>query len=268
MRTRIALAVAALALLPLGAPADDDGGDPESRLLATGKLFAAASHDFSCSLVNKDPSENVTVTLELKNPDGTTYINPSTFQPATLQTTLAPFEAAMLTAPAAFGGGQTTLYCWADVPFEAIVFGAFLVRDGQDRATAAVPLKEDVVAAARSLDAGLEDIHAKIDALGPGPVTGRMGTESCFGPRTVLPEELLESTIGCFGSQLATGGGCRVLDASGQGQPGFSTYRDSPSGIGSEPGGWQCRWRNNNAVSVEAEFCVDIVCADALVAVE
>ncbi len=263
MRTRIFLAAVLAAALPFVALADDDGGDPDNRLLASGKLFAASSHDFSCSLVNKNPSENVTVTLELKNPDGTTYINPSTFQPATLQTTLLPFEAAMLTAPAAFTG-TTTLYCWADVPFEAIVFGAFLVRDAGDRASSAVPLQEDVVAAAREIGEGLQDIHTKVDAIDPaGPLTGRMLVETCDSGTSEVPPggEASRSAL-CASGQLVTGGGCQVLDSTlSSGVPGFSTFENAPLGSSATPTSWSCAWRNNGTTEM-VRFCVEVICAD------
>ena len=258
MRTRCALVVAAVLACALHASATQ-------RILSTGKLHAAQSHDFSCSVVNKDPGNNVSVTLELKNPDGTTYVNPATFQPATLQTTLLPFEAAMLTAPAAFVG-DTTLYCWADVPFEAIVFGAFLVRDAGDRATSAVPLQEDVVDAAQNLGEGLETIHAAVDAIEPaGPLTGRMLMEVLdVGASTIPPGGTAAKSATCLGIQVALGGGCRALDQTGTSpQIDFSAFEDAPLGNLVFPKGWQCRWRNNSGTSEVVRFAVELICADA-----
>ncbi len=157
MRIRIPIAAtAALLLLPLGATASE-------RILSSGKLDATNSFDFSCSLVNKS-GDDITVTLRLKNPDGSTYTNPSTFQPATLDdVTVGDGEAIMVVAPAGFVG-VTSVYCWAEVPEEATVFGSHLVRDAQDRSTAATPLKEDVNQAANIIIDKLQEIHEKIDA--------------------------------------------------------------------------------------------------------
>ncbi len=254
MRTRNVLAVAVATLtLPLS-------GAASQRILASGKLFAAQTHDFSCSVVNK--ADDVTVTIELKNPDGTTYINPSTFQPATLQATLGEFEAAMLTAPAGFVG-QTTLYCWAEVPFEAVVFGNFLVRDGQDRATSAVPLKEDLVGPAVALAEGLEDLHTKLDELDPaGPLTGLMRIDTAVGPVASAPGQLHVVTADCVPPQLATGGGCHV-DTEGGDPSRFYAYESAPT-FPDPADDWRCRWRNNSATTEAVTFRARVICGDAV----
>ncbi len=257
MRTRLVLAVAVALSLPLEVAATE-------RILASGKLIAAQSHDFSCSLVNKDPAENVTVTLELKNPDGTTYINPSTFQPATLQTTLAPFEAAMLVAPARFVG-QTDLYCWADVPFDAIVFGTLVVRDTLDRSTAATPLKEDEVGFATDLREDLEEIHTKLEELDPsGPLTGLMRIEATSAV-TSSPGQVHTLTANCSFPQLATGGGCLVdgTEDPGSDRTQFYAYESAPVPPG-DPDDWRCRWRNNSSTTESVTLRARVVCADAV----
>ena len=159
---------------------------PLFRTLASGKLDANASYDFSCSVVNKNeparstcPTSGLTscldepppgkhgaigVLIALKDEDGNTYINPETFQPAAIDPNLEPGEAAMLTAPAGFGG-PTSLYCWAQVPFSATVHGAFLTRDAQDRATAATPLEEDVHSLLHSVLHRLGHIHDMVQCL-------------------------------------------------------------------------------------------------------
>ena len=139
MRTRTTLA-AITALLTLAAPAI---GQASSRLLVSGKLDAAQSYDFSCSVVNKNPADDMRFEIELKDEDGNVYVNPSTFQLARLQGVLQAGESAMLVAPAGFVG-VTSLYCWALVTETASAYGTFLVRDAQDRATAATPLGDDV----------------------------------------------------------------------------------------------------------------------------
>ena len=161
MRVRIAIAAAALVALPISAAAFDPNGNGD-RILASGKLDASNSYDFSCSVVNKNPENgkdskdtvvaciedcnggDIEVTIELKDENGDVYINPSTFLPATLTVELGLGEAAMVTAPANFAG-VTSLYCWSEVPHDATVFGTFLTRDAQDRATAATPLQEHMV---------------------------------------------------------------------------------------------------------------------------
>ena len=143
-----------------------------SRLLASAKLDASQSFDFSCSAVNKAvenweaTEDHVVVVIRLKNADGSTYVNPSTFQEAVVEAELEPGEAAMLVAPAAFVG-VTSLYCWVAVfelgIEESPVFGTFLVRDAQDRATAATPLQDDINGLARRV------LAATPEALqGPG----------------------------------------------------------------------------------------------------
>ena len=163
MRIRVALvAVAAsLCLAPVV---------PNPRTLASGKLDAAQSYDFVCSVVNKAEENwvgdnDVPVTIELKDAAGNVAVNPSTFQPATLNTEISPGEAAMLVVPANFVG-TTSYYCWAQVPEEAeAIFGTFLVRDAQDRSTAATPLSEDLAKRFFELLGKAHEIDAKLDWL-------------------------------------------------------------------------------------------------------
>ncbi len=183
MRTRIVLAALA-ALLPLRVLADVPP-PPETRILASGKLDATQSFEFSCNLVNKNEAGDILVTLTLKDAAGNTAVNPSTFQPATLTTTLMPSEAAMLVLPAG-AVGVTSVYCWAEVPADATVFGTHQVRDAQARATAATPLAEDVNEAAGFLEALLEEILAKVDQLLNPPAPPRF--EDC-GNGTVADNE-------------------------------------------------------------------------------
>ncbi len=166
MRRVAVLTAAAVLLLPLAA-----SSQKVYRNLASAKLDASQSYDFSCNVVNKNDESDADwgdkdfeVTLTLKDADGDVYVDPSTFLPATLTQTLEPGEAAMLVAPAAFAG-LTSLYCWARVPEDVTAFGTFLVRDAQDRSTAAVPLEEDLVGLFFDLLGKAHEVDAKLDWL-------------------------------------------------------------------------------------------------------
>ncbi len=137
--------------------------------LASGKLDASQSCDFACSVVNKNPEHisgenDITVTITLKDSAGNTAIDPTTFLPATLTTTIAPKEAAMLSKPANFVGTES-LYCWAEVPGDSAVFGTFLVRDAQERAKASTPLEPSIADFYNDLLDKTEEIQMKLDDL-------------------------------------------------------------------------------------------------------
>ncbi len=258
MRTRtILLALAlALALLPAGALASN-------RILVSGKLDAAQGYDFSCSLVNKSLVD-VMVTLALKDANGDTYVDPVTFLPVTLTTTLASQEAAMLVASAPFVG-SASLYCWADVPPESTtLMGTFLVRDAQDRATAASPLQEDVATTARTLDAQVQNIHTKVENLEPlpGAVTGLELNRSCIlsAPGPGLAGDLTEL---CAAGKIATGGGCKSLSNGGD-ESLFSPWVNAAvvNPCDPHPVGWRCAWRNLSTTEENVERCVEVICVD------
>ncbi len=258
MRTRTILAALAVALAPGGALASE-------RILVSGKLDASNGYDFSCSIVNKSEAE-INVTLELKNPDGTTYIDPSTFQPVTLEDTLGTQEAAMLVAAAAFSG-TTSLYCWAEVPSDArAIVGGLLVRDAGDRATAATPLNEDVAATARELDEQLQDIHAKVENLEPlpGAATGHArDLLVCNVDPTKPPGVVLSVENACPTGKVATGGGCVALSGSG-GEEFFSPFVNAPvvNPCDPKPVGWRCAWRNLSATTETVTLCTEVVCVE------
>ncbi len=255
MRTRTILALLALALAPGSALAG-------ARILVSGKLDAANSHDFSCSLVNKSMFD-ITVTLELKDAAGNTYVDPSTFQPVTTTVTLESQEAAMLTAPANFAG-VTSLYCWADVPEEATVFGTHSVRDAQDRATAATPLKEDVAAIARGLAGQVDALHSKLENKTlPGRVTGYERFRQCTGVIPFPAGTTQPVPLGCPAGQVATGGGCEVETPAIGAEELFRTFRAAPQvTVGDVPFGWECAWRNHSANTESVNLCTHVVCVD------
>ena len=260
----IIVTAAALGLLPWSASADG------MRILSSGKLDASNSYDFSCSVVNKNdpagPYPPIDVTLKLKDAAGNVYIDPQTFQPAELDAALDIGEAAMLVAPAAFVG-VTSLYCWAEVPKEATVFGTHSVRDAQDRATAATPLAEDVNKAALTLKGKLDDIHEKLEGKNlPGPVTGldrrRFCGQNFPTPDSVPGGGVLTRVVLCPDGQLASGGGCGVNedDASEN----FNNWRSIPIIAGAnENEGWRCAWRNQSTTTEQVEACAYAVCVDA-----
>ncbi len=260
MRTRTCFAAAlAAALLPLTASAEDD-----ARILVSGKLDASQSHEFSCSLVNKNEEGDVDVELRLKDANGDTAVDPSTFLPAALVTTLAPGEAAMLVLPADFVG-VTSVYCWAEVPLEATVFGTFLVRDAEGHATAATSLAEDVAGAARALKEKLDEIHEKIDMLEPPPPPPTVrGFKSCE-KKTLFPSKTFEQSVSCPAETVATGGGCEAF-ISGSSDTFYHTYRDGfiqPANAEDPPTEWRCTWRNNSIFKRTSDLCVEVICLDS-----
>ncbi len=258
MRNRRALALAAVALLPLL-------GCGPIRHLVSGKLDASQGYDFSCSVVNKSPTDTVEVTMALKDGDGNVYVNPTTFQGAMLTQELGPREAAMLVAPAAFVG-VTSLYCWADVPTNATVFGTFLVRDAQGRSKAATPLQEDEGLAGDMLARELSEIDQTLDQLTKldGPLTGAQAAESCF-QALFMPNGDPNSTAvlqeSCPAGQLALSGGCeaRAVPSSGGDPTQISFFENDALDAG-----WRCAYENNSAVSNTVELCIYAVCADAV----
>ncbi len=252
MRTPPAAAIAVASLL-LAA-----GASASERILSSGKLDASQGFDFSCSLVNKTDA-SFQVELRLKDADGDTYVDPSTFQPAVLETNLDPGDAAMLVAPAA-AVGATSLYCWAEVPEEVAVFGTFLVRDAQDRATAATPLAEDVNTAALALEQKLDDIHAKIQPGVPGPVTGLEVIESCIDT-SQPPGNLAGISASCTAPKLAVGGGCKAL-GNVQSISRFNNYNNAAVQT-PVADTWFCNWRNTSAMTETAQLCAQIICADS-----
>ncbi len=255
MRTRMILVALVLALVPGGAAASD-------RILVSGKLDAANSYDFSCSVVNKSMFD-ITVELEIKNPDGTTYVDPVTFQPVTLTQSIDSQEAAMLTAAAGFAG-VTSVYCWAEVPEIATVFGAFLVRDAQDRAAAATPLKEDTLGIARDLQEQTDQIATKIQNLPPlpGPVTGHERSETCTAG-DFPPGDVVGVAIPCASDEFATGGGCRATGNGGDPAL-FRHFHNAPTVNPCDPlpTGWQCRWRSYSTTNENVNLCANVICVD------
>ncbi len=253
MRNRTVVAVAVLALLPVL-------GCGPIRHLVSGKLDASNSYDFSCSVVNKSPTDTIEVTMALKDGGGNIYINPSTFLPAMLTQEIGPREAAMLVAPAAFVG-VTSLYCWADVPTDATVFGTFLVRDAQDRSKAATPLQEDEGLAGERLEDEIQDIEDAVDQLTKlaGPVTGAERTEVCADGAELPPGQTVTAqTNPCPAGQLILGGGCEVSGAGGDPSQ-VSFFRNVPLN-----GSWLCAYENNAAWTEAVNLCVYAVCADAV----
>ncbi len=248
-RTVAAVAVLAL-LLALGCG--------PIRHLVSGKLDASNGYDFSCSVVNKSPSDTVEVTMALKDGGGNVYVDASTFQPAMRTQEIGPREAAMLVAPAAFVG-VTSLYCWADVPTDSTVFGTFLVRDALDRSTAATPLQEDEGQAGDRLADEIQDIEDAVDQLTElaGPVTGGQRIESCLDDFQFGPEATMELTSGsCPSGRMVLGGGCEVSGAGGD--PSFVSFFENDAAALS----WRCAFRNNATWTEAVNLCVYAVCAD------
>ncbi len=253
MRNRTIVAVAVLALLPAL-------GCGPIRHLVSGKLDASQSFDFSCSVVNKSPTDTIEVTMALKDGGGNIYINPSTFQPAMLTQEIGPLEAAMLVAPAAFVG-VTSLYCWADVPTDSTVFGTFLVRDAQDRSTAATPLQEDEGIAGEMLAQRLTDIDERVDRLTKldGPVTGAERIELCNDGIDVAPGAL--GGVGgfpCPAGQVVVGGGCEITSAGGAPEL-FHFIESHPS---DPSGSWSCVYVNNSTYIETVNACAFSICVD------
>ncbi len=258
MRSRTVLGVAAL-LLPLLLAT----GCGPVRYIVSGKLDASQGFDFSCSVVNKSPTDTIEVTIALKEGNGDIYIDPSTFQPAILTQMIGPREAAMLVQPAAFVG-VTSLYCWADVPMDSTVFGTFLVRDAQERATAATPLVEDVNQAGLVLGGELQEIENLVDQLVKleGPVTGGTRVEVCQDAVEAPPNSStgLNLVAACPAGQMATGGGCEVSSAGGDPSL-FTNYRSSAPTSGATD--WQCSWRNTSAWTENVNLCAYAICVDS-----